>query len=111
MAMGKDAGLISAMKRSRPAEGAYTEDFDPSPLQYVTANEGEVRTAIKVLYLKQGAPPESEWGGQDGTINCICKQLNQGIHMRSLAPPYEVSYEKNTHMSNMRPHMRTYDRY
>ena len=31
MAMGKDAGLFSAIKRSRPAEGAYTEDFDPSP--------------------------------------------------------------------------------
>ena len=76
MAMGKDAGLISAMKRSRLAEGAYTEDLDPSPLQYVTVNEGEVRTAIKVLYVKQGAPPESEWGCKDGTINSICKQLN-----------------------------------
>ena len=50
MAMGKDAGLFSAIKRSRPAEGAYTEDFDPSPLQYVTVNEGEVRTAIKVFF-------------------------------------------------------------
>ena len=78
MALGKDAGLISALKRSRPAQGAYAEEdaAECSPLQYVTVNEAEVRTAIKVLYVRAlHAPPESEWKGNDGTINIICNTL------------------------------------
>lgn len=74
---GEDAG-VSAAKRLRPALGAYADDVDPSPLQYVSLNEVEVRTAIKVLYVKIGAPPEGEWWGTDGTINFIFKQLNGG---------------------------------
>ena len=82
MALGKDAGLISALKRSRPAQGAYSEEdaAECSPLQYVTVNEAEVRTAIKVAYVQTlGAPPKSEWKGSDGTINIICKQLVKGV--------------------------------
>ena len=81
MALGKDAGLISALKRSRPAQGAYAEEdaAECSPLQYVTVNEAEVRTAIKVLYVHTlDAPPESEWKGNDGTINIIRNTL--GVH-------------------------------
>ena len=81
MALGKDAGLISALKRSRPAQGAYSEEdaAECSPLQYVTVNEAEVRTAIKVLYVQTlDAPPESEWKGNDGTINIIRNTL--GVH-------------------------------
>ena len=29
----------------------------------MTVNEGEVRTSIKVLYVKLGAPPKDEWWG------------------------------------------------
>ena len=81
MALGKDAGLISALKRSRPAQGAYAEEdaAECSPLQYVTVNEAEVRTAIKVLYVQTlDAPPESEWKGNDGTISFISNTL--GVH-------------------------------
>ena len=81
MVLGKDAGLISTLKRSRPAQGAYAEEdaAECSPLQYVTVNEAEVRTAIKVLYVRAlHAPPESEWKGNDGTINIICNTL--GVH-------------------------------
>ena len=82
MALGKDAGLISALKRSRPAQGAYAEEdaAECSPLQYMTVNEAEVRTAIKVAYVQTlGAPPKSEWKGSDGTINIIRKQLVKGV--------------------------------
>ena len=82
MALGKDAGLISALKRSRPAQGAYAEEdaAECSPLQYVTVNEAEVRTTIKVAYVQTlGAPPKSEWKGSDGTINIIRKQLVKGV--------------------------------
>ena len=78
---GEDNGLIppasgeKATKRPRRDDGAYAEDTDPCPLRYVAANEGEKRTAIKVLYLKLGAPPERDWWGKDGTINSICKNL------------------------------------
>ena len=59
MGSGEDAGLIWAAKRMRPAysDGAAAER---SPLQYVTVAEAEVRTAIKVCYVRTlGAPPES----------------------------------------------------
>ena len=82
MALGKDAGLISTLKRSRPAQGAYAEKdaAECSPLQYVTVNEAEVRTTIKVAYVRTlGAPHKSEWKGSDGTINIIRKQLVKGV--------------------------------
>ena len=82
IAAGEDAGLIPIWcargKRPRPAEGAYADDPAPgiSPLEYVSVSEGEVRTAIKVAYVKTlKAPPESEWTGSDGTINTIIHDL------------------------------------
>ena len=82
IAGGEDAGLIpSGAKRPRLAQGAYADDpaADISPLEYVSVSEGEVRTAIKVAYVKTlGAPPESEWRGSDGTINFIKNELVKG---------------------------------
>ena len=79
MGSGEDAGLIWAAKRMRPAysDGAAAER---SPLQYVTVAEAEVRTAIKVAYVKTlGAPPAREWRGSDGTINFIKNELVKGV--------------------------------
>ena len=76
------AGEDSGLKRVRRAQGAYAEEdaAECSPLQYVTVNEAEVRTAIKVAYVQTlGAPPKSEWKGSDGTINIIRKQLVKGV--------------------------------
>ena len=59
MASGEDPGLVAPAKRMRPtySDGAAAER---SPLQYVTVAEAEVRTAIKVCYVRTlGAPPES----------------------------------------------------
>ena len=59
MSSGEDPGFNSAAKRMRPtySDGAAAER---SPLQYVTVAEAEVRTAIKVCYVRTlGAPPES----------------------------------------------------
>ena len=58
MGSGEDAGLIWAAKRMRPA---YSDEAaERSPLQYVTVAEAEVRTAIKLCYVRTlGAPPES----------------------------------------------------
>ena len=83
MAEGEDAGLLlgSDAKRFRPAKGALADEAaaECSPLQYVTVNEAEVRTAIKVLYVQTlDAPPESEWKGNDGTISFISNTL--GVH-------------------------------
>ena len=75
------AGEDSGLKRVRRAQGAYAEEdaAECSPLQYVTVNEAEVRTAIKVLYVQTlDAPPESEWKGNDGTISFISNTL--GVH-------------------------------
>ena len=84
MAAGKDNGLILASdaKRFRPAKGALADETAAqcSPLQYVTVNEAEVRTAIKVAYVQTlGAPPESEWRGKDGTINFTKNELVKGV--------------------------------
>ena len=85
IAAGEDAGLIPIWqlpKRRRLAQGAYADDpaADISPLTYVSVSEGEVRTAIKVAYVKTlKAPPESEWTGSDGTINTIIHDLVPGV--------------------------------
>ena len=84
IAAGEDAGLMipSDAKRPRLAQGAYADDpaADISPLTYVSVSEGEVRTAIKVAYVKTlKAPPESEWTGSDGTINVIIRDLVPGV--------------------------------
>ena len=73
--------IPSDTKRPRLAQGAYADDpaADISPLEYVSVSEGEVRTAIKVAYVKTlKAPPESEWTGSDGTINVI-RELVPGV--------------------------------
>ena len=89
---------MSAAKRWRPALDAYADDADPSPLQYVSLNEGEVRTTIKVLYVKMGAPPEREWWGNHGTIKLnipTAEECGEGIGKGHAAPHPSRGGEKD----------------